>query len=64
MGILPSMNRGFLIIIGPALLVALTYLAVGWGVRVAFWFGLAVLVLAAAAVVVRWGWNAWKKSQT
>jgi len=57
------MNRAFLIIIGPALLVALVYLAMGWGARAAFAFGLAVLVVAAAAVLARWGWNARKKSK-
>ena len=57
------MNRGFLIIIGPALLVTLVYLAMGWGARAASTFGLVVLVVAAAAVLARWGWNARKKSQ-
>ena len=57
------MNRGFLVIIAPALLVALVYLAMGWGARAASAFGLAVLVVAAVAVVTRRGWSAKKKSQ-
>lgn len=58
------MNRGFLIIIGPALLVALVYLAMGWGARAATAFGLAVLVAAAVTALARWGGKARKKSQT
>lgn len=56
------MNRGFLIIIGPALLVVLVYLAMGWGAKVATAFGLAVLVAASVATLARWGWKAWKRS--
>jgi putative flippase GtrA len=48
------MNRGFLIIIGPALLVTLIYLAMGWGAKAASAFGVAVLVIAAAVVLARW----------
>jgi len=57
------MNRGFLIIIGPALLVAVVYLAMGWGAKAATAFGLAVLAVAAVAALVRWGWKARKRSQ-
>lgn len=57
------MNRGFLIIIGPALLVALVYLAMGWGARAAGAFGLAVLLAASAVALARWGMKAGKKSQ-
>jgi hypothetical protein len=57
------MNRGFLIIIGPALLVVLVYLAMGWGAKAASAFGVAVLVVAAVATLARWGWKARKRSQ-
>ena len=57
------MNRGFLIIIGPALLVALVYLAMGWGAKAASAFGLVVLVAAAVAALVRRGRAAGKQSQ-
>jgi len=57
------MNRGFLIIVGPALLVALVYVAMGWGAKAASTLGLAVLAVAAAVVFTHWGWKARKKSQ-
>ena len=57
------MNRGLLIIIGPALLVALVYLAMGWGAKAASAFGVAALVAALAVVLARWGWNVRKNSR-
>jgi len=39
------MNRAFLIILAPALLVALVYLAAGWGWRVSLPVGIGALAL-------------------
>jgi len=47
------MNRGFLIILAPGLLVALLYLGFGWDLRVSWPAALVVLVLAGGALLVR-----------
>ena len=48
-----GMNRGFLIILAPGLLVALLYLGFGWDLRVSWPAALVVLVLAGGALLVR-----------
>ena len=49
------MNKAFLIILVPAVIVSLAWLTVGWGTRVSVPVGIAVLVagLACAAVLLR-----------
>jgi len=51
------MNRAFLIILAPALLVAMTFLAMGWGYRVSVRAGVIVLAVAAAAHLLRRAWQ-------
>ncbi len=46
------MNRGFLIIFVPAGVVALAYLAVGWGYRVSLKAGLLMLLVTGVALLV------------
>lgn len=46
------MNRAFLMIVAPALLVALVYLGFGWGLRVAWPVG--VVLLAVGGVALLW----------
>lgn len=43
------MNRAFLIVIAPGVLVALLYLGFGWDFHVSLWLGLAVLGVALGA---------------
>ena len=47
------MNRAFLIILAPALLVAALFLGLGWGLRVSLPGGLAVLGIGAVAYLLR-----------
>jgi hypothetical protein len=47
------MNRAFLIILAPTLLVAAAFLAVGWGITVSLPAGLGVLGLAGVAYLLR-----------
>jgi hypothetical protein len=51
------MNRAFLIILAPALLVAATFIAFGWGYRVSLRAGVIVLAVAAAAYLLRRAWQ-------
>lgn len=46
------MNRSFLIVIAPGVLVALLYLGLGWDFRVSLWLGLAVLAVAVGALLL------------
>ena len=47
------MNRAFLIILAPALLVALLYLGFGWDLRISLPLGLVLLVAAAGVLLWR-----------
>lgn len=51
------MNRAFLIVIAPGVLVALLYLGFGWDFQVSLWLGLAVLGAAGAA----YAWRRWRR---
>ncbi len=47
------MNRAFLIILAPALLVFLLALGLGWGLRVSWPVGVLLLVIACVALLIR-----------
>ena len=49
------MNRAFLLIFAPALLVALAYLGIGWNLRVSLSLGVALLAVAGGALLWRRG---------
>jgi hypothetical protein len=46
------MNRAFLIIAAPALVVSLVFITFGWGFRVSVPAGIAVLVLASIGLLI------------
>lgn len=49
------MNRAFLILAIPAVVVSLAWITVGWGLRASVPAGIAVLVVAGAGLV--WWWH-------
>ena len=52
------MNRAFLLVFAPALLVALAYLGIGWNLRVSLALGVALLAVAGGALL----WRRWRQT--